>query len=115
MDDDGFILRSTERLLGMLGFNSLLAKSGVEALDIFRQYQRDISCIILDLSMPGMSGPELAKIIWQISPEAKIIVCSGFGELEARRHFNDSEKVGFLKKPFKPADLEIVIHKLLDG
>jgi len=115
VDDDGFILRLTERLLGMLGFNSLLAESGVEALDVFRQYKRDISCIILDLSMPEMSGAELAKKIWQLNPEAKIIVCSGVGEREARRHFNDSDKVGFLKKPFKPVDLEIVMRKLLAG
>ena len=115
VDDDEFILRLTGRLLGMLGFGSLPAKSGAEALDIYRQNEHDISFIILDLSMPGMSGAELARAIWQISPKAKIIVCSGLSEQKASRYFNDSDKLSFLKKPFKPADIEAVLCELFSG
>jgi len=62
--------------------------------------------------MPEMSGAELARAIWQISPKAKIIVCSGLSEQKASRYFNDSDKFSFLKKPFKPAELEAVLCEI---
>ena len=113
VDDDEFILRLIGRLLGMLGLSSLPAKSGAEALDIYRQNGHDICFIILDLSMPEMSGAELARAIWMINPKAKIIVCSGYSEQQASRYFNDSDKINFLKKPFKLEDIEAELRKLM--
>ena len=113
VDDDVFILRLTKRMLSLLGFTALLAQNGVKALDAYREHEDDIACVILDLSMPGISGEEVAKSIWQISPTTKIIFCSGHDEQRAMRGISDSGPLSFLKKPLTLTDLRTALQKIL--
>ncbi len=112
VDDDVFILRLTKRMLSLLGFTALLAQNGTEALDIYREQKDDIACVIVDLSMPGMSGKKVARSIWQISPTTKIIFCSGHDEQRAIRGISDSGPLSFLKKPLTLTDLKTALQKV---
>ena len=111
VDDDVFILRLTKRMLGLLGFTALLAQNGAEALDMYREHKDDVACVILDLSMPGMSGKKVARSIWQISPTTKIIFCSGHDEQRAIRGISDSDPLSVLEKPLTLTDLKTALQK----
>jgi CheY-like chemotaxis protein len=99
----------------LLGFTALLTQNGAEALDAYREHEDDIACVILDLSMPGMTGDEVAKSIWQISPTTKIILCSGHDKQRAMQGVSDSIFVSFLKKPLSLADLRTALQQILVG
>ena len=64
-------------------------------------------CLITDVSMPDMSGRQIADIVRQIIPSVKILVMSGHEDAE---RFGDS----FIAKPFKPSKLLDLIHDLID-
>lgn len=100
VDDEPAILEMTRRTLESYGYHTLLAESGVHALEVFRRSYTDISVIITDMMMPGLDGVGTIHAILKIAPSAKIIAVSGIrtnGEIaltsgEGVRHF--------LQKPF---------------
>lgn len=63
VDDDKFVLRATGRMLDLLGLKSILVEDGTNALTVFSEHKDEIVCAIIDLSMPEMSGKEVADLI----------------------------------------------------
>jgi DNA-binding NtrC family response regulator len=116
VDDDEIVLRSLER--GLLDeselFDQLFAKSGQEALEILQKEQ--VHVIVTDMSMPGMDGPELLKIVREKYPQIVMILLSGYTEMPALlEEFNQGEIFEFVPKPWKlEKDLKKIILKAIE-
>ncbi len=91
------------------GYNVVTASSGKSALEIIRTRGRDFDLLIIDVVMPEMDGPELAKSVRTIAPDLKILFLSGYlgDTLESRGI--DWNSSGFLEKPFTA---KILLKKL---
>ena len=76
---------------------------------VFLGHQQDIDLILLDLSMPNMSGQELLTRIRAVDPTAKVIISSGRADIAALSH---GEIV--LRKPYTGDDLVEVVRAVLD-
>jgi FixJ family two-component response regulator len=63
------------------------------------------NAVLLDLTLPGMSGDEVLKEIRAIRAEIPVILSSGFSEVEALRRFADQGLSGFLQKPYTASAL----------
>ncbi|MDB5774698.1 MAG: transcriptional regulator [Herbaspirillum sp.] len=84
--------------------------SAEDALALLKQRNFDI--VITDISLPGMSGIELAKLIAHEQPSIKLIFASGYGiELAKNLDFH----VTVLPKPFDFIRLEKLLHTLIPG
>ncbi|MBK9072929.1 MAG: response regulator [Myxococcales bacterium] len=84
--DDNAALRSTAaELLQQMGFATLEARNGAEALALFDQHAATISLVLLDLTMPGLSGGDVMAALHQRCAQLPIILSSGFSEQEAIR------------------------------
>jgi PAS domain S-box-containing protein len=82
------------------------AESGEQALEIFDEHADEIRLVLLDLTMPGMSGEETFRALRQRSTVLPIVVMSGFATDEAMTELEAaSGPHDFLQKPFGPADL----------
>ena len=88
-------------MLNILGFNVLLAASGIEGLDLYKNYQKDISLVVLDLLMPEMSGKTCFENLKLFDPEVKVIIASGMGELEKKKELEQMGIVAYLEKPYR--------------
>jgi len=77
VDDDPAILKTVSDLLGR-DFKVLRAKSGIEALQLSKDSQFEISLLLSDFQMPGMSGVELATQLTAQRPEIKVLLMSGY-------------------------------------
>ncbi len=113
VDDEPYILRSSQRLLKAMGHQVITAKGGREAIDIFKQRQSQISLVILDMIMPGLNGRDTFEALREIGPAVKVLLCSGYSaEGEAseimRRGCN-----GFIQKPFDSDDLAAKLREIL--
>ncbi|MFO7729067.1 MAG: PAS domain S-box protein [Desulfonatronovibrio sp.] len=113
VDDEEMIRELACEALEDSGFQTLAAANGQEALDIFRKNQDKIVCVILDLMMPVMDGITTFENMRRIDPEVKVILCSGYGEQEATQKFQGRNLSGFLHKPFKIADLNQELKRVL--
>ncbi len=108
-EDEDIVRRPFQRLLEGLGFDVLTAKDGKEAIDVFAAHQREIVCVLLDLTMPKMSGDEVFRELRRLSDDVKVILLSGYGETESIRRFSGRRPDGFIQKPYQ---LNQLVEKL---
>ena len=81
VDDEETVRGIGVEMLKELGFSTLTARDGKEALEIYRNTP-DISLVILDLTMPRMDGEQCFRELKAINPEVKVVISSGYNELE---------------------------------
>lgn len=114
--DDEEELRSMGRLfLEHLGYKVLLASNGEEAVKIYEEQQKDIAAVVLDMTMPKMSGRQAVKKILEINPGAKIILCSGYTSEGDPSDLLKQGVVDFIPKPYTIAPLAASLRKALGG
>jgi CheY-like chemotaxis protein len=100
VDDERIVREMVKRALERHGYTVLLADSGLEAIDVFRRHPGDIALVVLDLSMPGMSGEEALPEFRKIRPQVKVVVSSGYSEAETMTLFKGQRVSGFIQKPY---------------
>jgi len=90
VDDEPSIVTMGKRMLERLGYSVMSTTSSVEALDLFRDGSGDFDLVITDLTMPKMTGEQLAAELIQIRQDIPIIVCTGYsstlGECSEAEH-----------------------------
>ncbi len=111
--DDEAALRNLGRLiLERYGYQVLVAEDGQEAVELFRRQGDQIALAILDLSMPRLSGREACRRIRQINPTALVLLSSGYSHEQVETE--TCEAVGFISKPYRPADLVAAVRAALN-
>ncbi|WP_085813348.1 CHASE domain-containing protein [Geoanaerobacter pelophilus] len=111
VDDEEVVRTIGSELLKELGFTTVLAESGAEAIETFKA-NRDLRAVILDLTMPGMDGEECFRELRRIDLEVKVIVSSGFSEQDVVQKFPGKELAGFIQKPYTLKALKEVMRKV---
>jgi PAS domain S-box-containing protein len=104
VDDEETVRKMATAALESRGFRVVTAADGAEALETLR-VRGDISLVILDLTMPVMTGEEALPRIHAIDPRLPVVLSTGFGEVEVARRFPSSQVAGVLQKPYSIAAL----------
>jgi CheY-like chemotaxis protein len=112
VDDEERLLNICDRLLEAMGYRVLTATGGRAAVELMRQQQSEISLVILDLTMPEMSGAKTFEALRKISPTVKILLASGASEDGQAQELLARGCNGFLQKPFDAAALSEKIQSL---
>ncbi len=99
VDDHDLVRSLIVEILENAGLHVLQAGNGADALDIVRAQSHAIGCILQDMSMPGMSGPETITEILALMPDANIIVLSVDEEYAVRQELGTLDVAGCLEKP----------------
>lgn len=111
VDDEEMVRDTAKRMLEHFGFTVLLASDGREGVEQFRLHAGEIAAVLLDVTMPHMSGEEAFREIRRIKSNACVLLSSGYNELDATSHFSGKGLAGFIQKPYRPVDL---MNKLRD-
>ena len=101
VDDEEPVRSVAARMLRSLGFETVVAADGKEALTQFEERGGDIVAILLDLTMPELDGEETFHRLRSQSADVRVILMSGFNEQEAVNRFAGQGLAGFLQKPFR--------------
>ncbi len=115
VDDSEAVRSVAEAMLETFGYSVLTAGDGFEAVDMFRAHANNIEAVLLDMTMPKMSGEDVFREIQRIRPEVRVILTSGYGEEEAMTRFSAEGLAGFLQKPFRLETLEAKLREVLEG
>jgi two-component system cell cycle sensor histidine kinase/response regulator CckA len=109
MDDDPKISALTATMLTGLDYKFDLAKNGEEAIAFYKRYLnigRPYDVVIMDLTViGGMGGEECFKLLKEMDPEVRAIVCTGYDNEDMNRKFVEMGFCGYLTKPYRSADL----------
>ena len=105
VDDEQSIRSLTRRILESSGFRVLTATDGLDALRVFGEHAGDVQAVLLDMTMPHMNGAEALQELRKLRPAVPVILTSGYGNQEFQACCSDPYVVGFLEKPYRPAQL----------
>ncbi|MDL2275523.1 response regulator [Desulfosarcina sp. OttesenSCG-928-G10] len=113
VDDEDYILMADKAMLMELGYEVLLAGGGKEGIAVFDANKDRIVLVIVDLIMPDLGGEAVCRHIKSVSPETRVLLCSGYIiEGEAGRALKESGD-GFLQKPYNLAQFAEKIKAVL--
>jgi nitrogen-specific signal transduction histidine kinase/CheY-like chemotaxis protein len=115
IDDEEMIIDVGCGLLQELGYTVIPARSGQEALDIYRERHAGIDIIVMDMIMPGMGGGEAFDRLKQINPQAKVLLSSGYSINGQASQIMERGCDGFIQKPFNLQQLSTKLRQILDG
>lgn len=99
-DDDQIVRKIGKLLLEEKGYHILEANGGEEALKLYRLYQHDILCVVLDFAMPDLDGNLTLIELRKINPQVPVLLVSGFLREQTVARFLTEKPNGFLQKPF---------------
>ena len=114
VDDDKSVREVGKDMLEAIGFNVIMAVDGQEAVEIFRDSSNEIDCVLLDLTMPRMSGKECFLELRKIRKDVRIIIYSGYSKEETAKKFIDMGVNEFLQKPFQLITLKNKMRKVFE-
>lgn len=113
VDDEHGVLRFVRRVLSAAGYEVLVAEGGERGVQVFHANAVDL--VILDVTMPGMSGLDVLRALRKQDPDVRVLLSSGFSKEDATTRFAGRALSGFLHKPYShTALLEAVRTALAD-
>ena len=111
VDDEAMVLNVCARMLGRLGYEVLSAGGGKEAVELLRQHGAKISLVILDLTMPEMSGAETYRALRDVLPGVKVLLSSGYSSDGQVQELLAEGCSGFMQKPFDASTLSVKVSE----
>lgn len=113
VDDEEMVLDVGVKVLKKMGYTALEAKSGREAVDIFKENKERIDLVILDMIMPEVGGGEAYDRIKAINPRIKVLLSSGYSIDGQATEIMKRGCDGFIQKPFKANELSGKLMEIL--
>ena len=112
IEDEADVRKILRLMLESRGYAVLVAESGLEGLQIFRDHKNIIRATVTDLRMGGMQGTEVVKGLRSIDADARIVVVSGF-RAGHDQIMEESGRLIFVPKPTSSSELAAAIQSLL--
>ncbi len=106
IDDEDIVRSVAKGVLSRCGLSVLTANGGADGIDVFRRHHSKVSLVVLDLTMPDMSGEEVLRELQAIRSDIKVLLSSGYSEMEIQARFAGKRLAGFVQKPYTAAALK---------
>jgi CheY-like chemotaxis protein len=113
IDDEEIVRKTAKAMLERFGYAVVLAENGRYGVDVYQEMGQQISVVVLDLTMPVMGGVEALAQLRAINPDVKVILSSGYDEIEATQRFVGRKLAGFIQKPYRATELPEKIREVL--
>ncbi len=105
VDDESSVRQMAAHALEHMGYTVVPSESGAAAVEALTADSGGFDLVVLDLSMPGMSGQETLARLRRIKPDLPVVMSSGYSEAECLKLLADQPISGFLPKPYTAAAL----------
>lgn len=110
VDDEEQFRSTTSKILARKGYETTLAASGEEAIEILKESDQDV--VVLDVKMPGMGGHEALARIKEMNPDIQVIMLTGHGTMDSAKESLKSKAFEYLNKP---CDIDLLAAKINDA
>jgi nitrogen-specific signal transduction histidine kinase/CheY-like chemotaxis protein len=115
IDDEPAIVKMGKQILESLGYDVTARNSSLDALDLFKEKTDRFEIVITDMTMPYMTGEDLAKKLMRIKSDIPVILCTGFSAGMDEKKAMDLGIRAFISKPIFKREIAETIRKVLDN
>jgi signal transduction histidine kinase/ActR/RegA family two-component response regulator len=115
VDDEAMLVQMTAQLLERLGYRVAAETSSPRALERFRAAPGEFDLVITDMTMPGVTGKELAREVLGLRPRLPVILCTGFSDAIDEATAREMGIRAFIVKPIVMRELAETVRRVLDG
>jgi DNA-binding response OmpR family regulator len=113
VDDEEIVRDLARAILEQAGYRVIVAQDGLEALGLHARQRGDIRLVLLDLTMPGLSGRDTFQRLLELDPQVRVLFSSGYSAEDASVA-NEERAAGFIAKPYRVDDLLRAVRAALD-
>jgi PAS domain S-box-containing protein len=114
VDDEETIRMLVKDILQDKGYQVMCAEDGMKAVSMYRENRHRIDLVILDMSMPGLTGKETFEKLKELNPDVKAILSTGYSRDERAREMLALGVRGFVQKPYRISHFAATVRKVLD-
>ncbi len=113
VEDEPLVAETTVEMLRLFECEPWVAFSGEEAIERYRDHAEEIGLVLLDLSMPSMSGEDCFRALRAMTPSVKVVFASGGEKSFFVEQLLDEGEAGFVQKPFDVEELSLALKHAL--
>ena len=114
VDDEDRIVDIGKKILKIMGYKVLVARSGKEAIELYKKNQAGIDIVVLDMIMPEIGGGQVYDRLKEINPRVRVLLSSGYSINGEATEILERGCNGFVQKPFSMKELSRRIREILD-
>lgn len=100
VDDEEIVRGVAKSMIEAMGGKAIVVKEGKDAIEIYKNMADSIDFVLLDLTMPGLSGDEVFRELKKIRADVKVILMSGYNDQEISQRLVGKGIASFIQKPF---------------
>lgn len=113
IDDEADVAAMAKEILETEHYSVLAELNPVSGVEVYKQHRSRINAVLLDLTMPEMSGREVVDALQAIDPGVKIIITSGYTEKDVVQKLGVVKVSGFIQKPYRLKSLLNIVQSVL--
>ncbi len=114
VDDEEAIIKMVKEMLERLGYHVTSRSGSCEALEVFKANPGNFDLVITDMTMPDMTGVQLANEIKSIRPSTPVLICTGFSDKINEETCKELGVQGYLVKPIIKREMAQEIRNIFD-
>lgn len=114
VDDEVRILKMQQRILERLGYTVTIETGSLAALETFNDRPQSFDLVITDMTMPNMTGAQLAREMKRVRADIPVILCTGYSEHIDAERCKALGIQGYVMKPIVKKEMAAVIRSVLD-
>ncbi|MDY6987587.1 MAG: response regulator [Thermodesulfobacteriota bacterium] len=115
IDDEEILANMGKRVLESLGYDVTARTNGMEALELFKEQPDRFDLVITDMTMPKITGAQLAKELMETRPSIPIILCTGFSARMDEEKAKTTGIKAFVLKPALKEEIAKTVRQVLDS
>ena len=114
VDDEPGVRALARTGLQQRGFDVLAVETGEQALEILRLGEPHVDVMLLDLTLPGISGERVLREVRKLTPDLPVIIASGYATVESQSSWMAAGAMSFVAKPYRIQQIAQKLREALD-
>ncbi len=115
IDDEDSLRLPVAEMLRRKGFSVLETGDGATGVDLFRAHAAEIDIVLLDLTLPGMSGADVFRELRKLRPDLPVVLSTAYGQEKAMAELNEPKSVYYLRKPYRTQEVIDLFRKAYEN
>ena len=112
VEDEDALRDGVSKMLRKRGFCVVEAADGRSGVDLFRANGREIDVVLLDLTLPGMTGREVLEELRRIRPDVRVIVTTAYSQDSALKAMGDQQSWLYIRKPYRLSEVTDLVRNV---